>query len=150
MAESHDPAVSRPSPPPGLPHHFLGVEVTGREPAWIAPTAGALADLLELPSNWNSYGAHPVDAALIQTAFGLLVNAGSEWEFPPPIVVPTSRGGVQLEWHTRGIDLELEVKPDGRHHLFFEDLLHQTEWEGDVDANTEPLATALAELARHP
>lgn len=30
-----------------------------------------------------------------------------------PALVPTVRGGLQIEWHRRGVDIEVEVSPDG-------------------------------------
>ena len=30
-----------------------------------------------------------------------------------PVFVPTVRAGVQLEWHRQGVDIEVEVSPDG-------------------------------------
>ena len=31
-----------------------------------------------------------------------------------PQVVPRYNGGLQLEWHTGGVDLEIVIDPDGR------------------------------------
>ncbi len=38
---------------------------------------------------------------------------------PPPSVVPTWNGGVQVEWHRNGVDLEIEVSPAGDAEYFF-------------------------------
>ena len=39
---------------------------------------------------------------------------------PRPAVVPTVKGGVQLEWHANGLDLEIEISPDSGGSIFYE------------------------------
>lgn len=36
-----------------------------------------------------------------------------------PSIVPTHRGGLQAEWHRKGVDLEIEVFEDGQVEYFF-------------------------------
>ena len=55
--------------------------------------------------NWDSYGAAPLTDIALNTADLL----HSRW-----IAMPTNDGGVQLELHTHGIDLEIEIGPDGK------------------------------------
>jgi len=43
---------------------------------------------------------------------------------PLPALVPTTARGVQLEWHTRGIDLEITVESLSSVGVYFED--HRT------------------------
>lgn len=38
----------------------------------------------------------------------------------PPQLVPTTTGGIQLEWHRGGLDVELHVEPDGSSWLSYE------------------------------
>ena len=66
---------------------------------------------------------------------------------PAPLIIPTNRGGVQLEWHTRGIDLEVEAKPAARVHVFFHDHREQQEWEGDLSKDLTPLSRFLVQLS---
>ena len=56
--------------------------------------------LLDLPENWNSYGALPISGAAIKAAESMSI-------------VPTCNGGVQLEWHINGHDIEIEFAQDG-------------------------------------
>src|SRR5437867_754815 len=37
-----------------------------KEPVWLRPTAQALVDLLDLPENWDSYGARPVNPETVR------------------------------------------------------------------------------------
>src|SRR5262245_44338244 len=86
----------------------LVVALEGRPPRWAEPTLRKLGELLRLPANWNSYGARPVDSACAWAAFQLLSRLLPD-DALPPAIVPTSGGGVQLEWHTHGVDLEIQV-----------------------------------------
>ena len=58
--------------------------------------------LAEMPTehDWDSYGAHPTTEAALDTAYAI-----------EP--VPTVNGGIQVEVHRRGFDLEIEIAPDG-------------------------------------
>jgi len=73
----------------------------------------------ELSEDWDSYGAGPIDATCITKAIDI-IKSFSEGT-PTPWVVPCSDGGIQLEWHEQGMDLELSIKPDGCSELYFKD-----------------------------
>lgn len=51
---------------------------------------------------------------------------------PEPFITPTNRGGVVIEWHTRGIDLEIEVEAPDLYHVSFENPNRSEEWEEDI------------------
>ena len=69
-------------------------------------------ELLRLPRGWNSHGAEPVSEAAFERTVEFLTTYLVEG-VAGPVLVPTVRGGVQLEWHGRGVDIEVEVSPDG-------------------------------------
>ena len=86
---------------------------------WLGGAEKALQGFLALPVNWDSYGARRIDPGTVDTGKQLLssfIPPGS----PPPHVAPTSRGGIQIEWHTQGIDLEIEVVSPDRLQIFYE------------------------------
>lgn len=56
-----------------------------------------------------------------------------------PQLVLTDEGGLQLEWHQGGLDLEIEVRPIGSASALFEDLEAGEEWDG-------PLAEYIQEI----
>ncbi len=82
-------------------------------PQWLEPTMRAVADLATLEHDWDSYGAPPIDSVLLVAGASLLLLTMRD-NTPPPAVVPTSRGGLAFEWHTRGIDLEIEIVTPSR------------------------------------
>jgi len=120
----------------------------GAEPAWFGPTVQALSELLKLSSGWNSYGARPVDIGLVRSALELMA-ATMRPDTPPPSVVPTSRGGVQLEWHLGGIDLEVEVLAPGHFSVAYEDSGDGDDWEAELrGSDLKVLEEALDKLAQ--
>jgi hypothetical protein len=76
--------------------------------------------LMALPPNWDSYGARRISVWSIEAAVGLLLQV-MRVDTPHPSIVPTSDGYVQIEWHTRGIDLEVEVISPALIHVAYED-----------------------------
>src|SRR5437870_3472186 len=94
--------------------------VNGPQPEWLVKTDRALQELLALPQNWNSYGARAIQPDVVRAASDLLRNVAQN-DTPPPAVVPTVHGGVQLEWHTRGVVLEIEIESPEQWHVSFED-----------------------------
>jgi hypothetical protein len=67
-----------------------------------------LTELTQYPVGWDSYGAPPLreDTAIFAM---FVLNSVMRLQTPLPQVVPSSAGGVQLEWHEKGIDLELHI-----------------------------------------
>lgn len=69
-----------------------------------------LQKLSELGPNWDTYGAKPITEQALKAAMeitGIIANK-------PPSIVPTVEGGIQLEWHTCGHNIEIEIGPDGQ------------------------------------
>jgi hypothetical protein len=116
-------------------------------PRWVHPTIESMLAAFESEPNWDSYGARPVDKKSIEIAVSLLLTILRE-NSPEPAVVPTSIGGVQLEWHKGGIDLEIEVTPTGTRQAYFHDHRSGLGWEGEVSEVEERLRDAVLTLSR--
>lgn len=80
-------------------------------PERLRSTAGEIAKLLELEFDWNSYGALPVSEGCAQLVLALLADSG--FQGPPPAVVPTAVGGIQLSWVKGADEVALEINPNG-------------------------------------
>lgn len=128
--------------------HTFTVKAAGEEPAWLVPTLQSLGEMLALPDNWDSYGAPRIGLSSIVSAIELL-SITMRPETPAPLVVPTTRGGLQLEWHTRGIDLEVEVESPNRIFARYEDHNRGVTWEDEMTFNLKALAECIAALSRH-
>ena len=131
-----------------VPGGRLIIEQENGQPAWLMPVVKVMGELLDLPENWDSYGARRINPTAIAFALQLLFDTMRS-DTPSPSVVPTSRGGVQLEWHAHGIDLEIEIRSPGRLYVCYEDLRHDVEWEGELTFDLTRLSGFVSELSRH-
>lgn len=99
---------------------ILSVNVDRSVIETLTPVIQRAAELALLPRGWNSYDASPVSGtALHRTLEFLLEYVASGVDHPA--VVPTVRGGLQLEWHDNGVDVEVEMTPEGSVSFFAED-----------------------------
>jgi hypothetical protein len=100
-------------------HDFLEVQVKGsggQPQPWLAAILESIQRLLLLEENWDSYGGRRITSAAARGA--LEASLWMNNEVSQPWVVPTSKGGLQLEWHginhaNQNVEVEVEVSPDG-------------------------------------
>jgi len=102
------------------PEITVEIQAIGPTPRSLLKSVEEVADLLSLPAGWNSYSAKPIAPANAVRAIRLLADL-LESATPPPIVVPTVRGGIQLEWHTEKGDIEIYIKSPENVTFFAED-----------------------------
>ena len=86
----------------------------------LMPVMERLAELMSMPRGWNSYDANPISGTALRRTIEFLLEHVA-FGIDHPAVVPTIRGGLQLEWHNNGLDIEVEVAPDGPVTFFVED-----------------------------
>lgn len=132
-----------------FPGGEIVVETDGDPPAWLEPTIYALCSLLKLEDGWDSYEGQSINPNCVKASLELASTVLRD-DSPNPSVVPTSRGGIQLEWHTGGVDLEVEFVSPSRLIGFFEDQRTGTKWEKDLTFDLRPLIEAVATLSRQP
>ena len=90
------------------PHVGSLVERTTLKSVWQMRVLSRVFELIELEPNWDSYGASvPTEAA--GDALMDVLRSIMRPETPTPSIVPTPEGHFQAEWHTNGVDLEIEV-----------------------------------------
>ena len=106
---------------------------------WIVPMLQKVCELGSLPPNWNSYGGQRIHPEIAMAAVTLLLNLLSPGD-PLPSVVPTSRGGILLEWHEGGIDLEIDIRSPSWFHVVLEDGEYEEECDhADLEVVQEKL-----------
>ena len=90
-------------------------------PAWLGRVKKRIKELAKLPANWDSYDALPVDPRIPALTEELV-----EWfavdDMPPPDVFATNDGGLQIEWHIRRANIEIEISPTEGTSIYFHDL----------------------------
>jgi hypothetical protein len=78
----------------------------------FAKCAGKIVELLQLPSGWNSHSAKPIAPQNASQAIELLGEFLGP-DTPAPLIVPRVQGGIQLEWHSGSIDIEVYIDSPG-------------------------------------
>jgi len=131
-----------------FPGGRLSVCGVGEVPLWLESTANSLEELLWLEPNWDSYGALRVDVQRVRMALELLTNI-MQGQTPAPQLVPTNRGGLQMEWHLGGVDLEIEAVEPGRFLVSYEDANRdeEAEWEQDLGSDWVRVSDVLAQIS---
>ena len=107
---------------------------------WLESTTRAVNRLPWLETNLPDGRVVPKPEAAANLLW-LLLNILEDSTVDPTAIIPTSRGGVAAEWHTGGIDLEIEGDPDGTVEYNFT-APDTDEYEGPLDAD-------LSQLKRH-
>ena len=115
-------------------------------PLWVKPVLQSLVPLFRLERNWDSYGALPLNEKTVKSALEVLFSV-MNYISPAPSVVPTVTGGLQFEWHTGGIDLEIAIPRPAEGRFIFEDRAGK-EIEGELPAQSPQLAALVARLPK--
>ena len=102
-------------------------------PVWFGRVKKRLKALVRLPVDWDTYGGIPADPRVAGLAEELI-----QWfavdGVPPPDVFAAGDGGVQLEWHIRGVDVPIAFSAsDEDSSIYYHDLNEGGEpWSGPV------------------
>lgn len=97
------------------------IRVFGSQPPVVQALVADLNDMLALSTDWDTYGGRSLSITAARAAVSWLLDACQD-RLPAPTVVPGSDGSIQLEWHTRGVDLEVHFEASGVGEFSFEDL----------------------------
>jgi hypothetical protein len=124
-----------------------GIEWTSSD-AWFVPVRDSIYELLSMQENWDSYGAAPIRPEFVATASSLLRSIMDQ-NTPLPAIVPTTPGGVQIEWHRDGIDLEIEIQSTSQISVYFEDARTGVSWEEGLTSDLHKLSDVVSLLSRH-
>ncbi|MBI3407916.1 MAG: hypothetical protein HY040_06115 [Planctomycetes bacterium] len=83
----------------------------GNSAPWVLEAAKKLEELGKLHRGWDSYDGLPLDSSARRLTVNALGWLGND-NLPVPSVVLCSGGTVQLEWRTKGRELEIELGKD--------------------------------------
>lgn len=133
----------------GVWHRFEEHTNVGRRETsvadWIRSAVARVSSLTALAPGWDSYGAPPVEADSALQAVEFLLGVALP-HLPPPAIVPLSDGGIQLEWHEGGVDLEISFS-DREPGVYVEDRDGGEAAELPLDQAARVLARFAARLA---
>ena len=78
------------------------------DPGFVDGVQAAIESLRTLTPDWDGYGAPVIDPRFIDAAKCFIASLPDNPAFRP-LVVPTSNGSLQLEWHEGPKSLEFGV-----------------------------------------
>jgi hypothetical protein len=115
--------------------------------AWFLPTATAMLQMTRLPLGWDARNGCQIDRNTIQKALRWLATL-LDSDTEKPSIVPTVTGGVQVEWHMGGVDIEIYFEPGEEPTVSVEDIGSRNEWDGDLYLNLARFRSFLPRLQR--
>jgi len=115
-------------------------------PEWLKEAGETLRGLTTFPEGWDSYRAMAIEAHVVDGAIELLHRI-VQHNALKPAVVPTNRGGIQIEWHTQGVDLEIEIRPHEGIRLLYDNSQEDAEEEFELGLDLAPLADLIAKVS---
>lgn len=101
---------------------------SGSVPQWVEVLVERMNAVAVLEKGWDGDRARPVTAHAAESALQVLQETMAP-QTVAPAVVPVADGGLQLEWHLRGVDLEIYVEADGGVSAWCQEGVR--EWEED-------------------
>jgi hypothetical protein len=110
--------------------------------AWFADVGDQLANLSRLTLGWDSYRALPLDRERAEAAMSFLVSF-LERDSEPPSLIPLADGGLQLEWHSGGVDVEVAFPRDEEPEVYAHVLDTGVEWSGHPEELPPAITSSL-------
>lgn len=89
----------------------ISLQVSQPAAAWIRSALAKIEDLTALAPGWDGYNGKIIDATVAVQAVRFVLDHAYP-SLPEPAIVPTSEGGIQIEWHRGGIDFEVSISDD--------------------------------------
>ncbi len=83
----------------------------------MTPPDVQLGLMLDLPENWDGYGADRIDPAVVEVAQEFVRLLTAIRRSDDLYVAPGRDGGVGVEWEEPGTRYSLDVNPDGTMQL---------------------------------
>lgn len=117
----------------------------GPDEQWQVNAIKRVVTLTKLEPNWDGYHAPRVSLDTGMFVLRVLQDVMLP-RTPMPQIVPSSVGGIQVEWHVGGIDLEIHITAPYQGDLWFEDHRKGTIEEGEISEDISQLQRLLRVL----
>jgi hypothetical protein len=115
------------------------------EPVWKEQCERQLAEIRFLEDGWDGFNAAPIREDAIEFALNVLASIMLR-NTPAPHFTPMSHSGLMLEWHTNGVDLEIEIETPGSMWVSFENSRSGEEYEGSLTSNIHKLQNFISAI----
>ena len=113
---------------------------------WQVAALRKICGFFELEDGWDSYQAKPVKLETGMFALQIL-NDLMKPGMPEPSIVPSSVGGIQMEWHTKKHDLEIHIAAPYDCEIWFSDNESGDTYEAPVVDDFSELTVRMESLA---
>ena len=112
------------------PPRVLRVSMANAAACWVRDAFSQISNLTALRPDWDTYGAPAIRASAIAAVASFIIDH-AYGDLSAPAVVPMSDGGVQLEWHRGGVDIEIAFSEE-EPGVYVEDLMTGEVIEGPL------------------
>ncbi|MFI5020892.1 MAG: hypothetical protein ACHQRJ_04465 [Alphaproteobacteria bacterium] len=138
-------AGTPPAPPRLNFNRFAEYYGAPSDQKWQIEILKRLFELTQMSPDWDSYGA-PVPTRDASFFVLEILNNVMRSRTPIPQVVPSSVGGIQLEWHEKDIDLELHVTAPYQCEVWFHDRRSGAPTSTELTNDFSSLSAPISEL----
>ena len=113
---------------------------------WQRPAERKLLELLRLPHGWDGHSGKPTNPVIAEYTYRLLEILMLRQGVPLPIITPLSYGGIIIEWHRKGWDIEIEIDAPASHHVFARELATGKENSYRLGLRLKELGTTIEKI----
>jgi len=145
-----DEAFSAVATAPPHPARSSGSEIAAfnlSRTDWQPAAERRLNQVIRLQAGWDGHQGVPVNVTIANYAYRLLGALLVRPGVPLPSITPMSYGGLLLEWHRKGWDVEIEIDAPASHHIYTHELASGTENEFQLGFRLDQLRTVIGKIA---
>lgn len=88
------------------------VTLSSAPSGWYGAALNRISQLTELAAGWNSYASREVQADMAMETVRFLATVAYPG-IAAPAIIPLADGGLQVEWHRGGLDVEITFSDEG-------------------------------------
>jgi hypothetical protein len=90
---------------------IFNLKISQKPADWFGGALARITELTGLQENWDGDGAPKVEAKWVAEAVVFLTQIAHPG-IAEPSIVPLADGGLQIEWHRAGVDVEVALSED--------------------------------------